>query len=125
MSAAMSSYLSTNSMVNIRKCQCSATMLSQAMQSAYVDCFLNYDLCSSSSAASVLRSFHTGMPYYQKGKASDNGFLLNPQVSFLGASNGVRHLCSKMCLSIENIAFILLGSSYGYPQKQVTIDNDA
>ncbi|CAF3468508.1 unnamed protein product [Rotaria socialis] len=41
-----------------------------------------------SSAASVLKSFHTGMPYYQKGKVSDSGHLQNPQVSFLGASNG-------------------------------------
>jgi hypothetical protein len=43
----------------------------------------------SSSAASVLKSFHTGMPYYQKGKVSDSGYLHNPQVSFLAASNGV------------------------------------
>ncbi|CAF1648905.1 unnamed protein product [Adineta ricciae] len=41
-----------------------------------------------SSAASVLKSFHTGIPYYQKGKASDTGHLENPQVSFLAASNG-------------------------------------
>lgn len=37
----------------------------------------------------MLRSFHTGMPYYQKGKVSDTGLLTNPQVSFLAASNGV------------------------------------
>jgi hypothetical protein len=43
----------------------------------------------SSSAASVLKSFHTGMPFYQKGKVSDTGHLENPQVCFLGASNGV------------------------------------
>jgi hypothetical protein len=43
----------------------------------------------SSSAASVLKSFHTGMPFYQKGKVSDTGHIKNPQVSFLAASNGV------------------------------------
>jgi hypothetical protein len=37
----------------------------------------------------VLNSFHTGMPYYQKGKVSDSGQLKNPQVSFLAASNSV------------------------------------
>ncbi|CAF1335191.1 unnamed protein product [Rotaria sordida] len=42
-----------------------------------------------SSAASVLKSFHTGIPFYQKAKVSDSGHLKNPQVSFLAASNGV------------------------------------
>ncbi|CAF4186464.1 unnamed protein product [Adineta steineri] len=42
-----------------------------------------------SSAASVLRSFHSGLPYYEKEKVSDCGKLRNPQVSFLAANNGI------------------------------------
>lgn len=72
----------------------------------YVSCFLEYytfsmgllsifisnciNLCFSSSAVSVLKWFHTGMPFYKKGKVSDSGHISNPQVSFLAASNGVR-----------------------------------
>ncbi|CAF1481953.1 unnamed protein product, partial [Adineta steineri] len=41
-----------------------------------------------SSAAGVLKSFHSGLPFFQKGKVSDNGHIKNPQVSFLAASNG-------------------------------------
>jgi hypothetical protein len=42
------------------------------------------------SASGLLKSLHTGMDFYRKIRADGHVYIINPHITFLGASNGVR-----------------------------------